>query len=1090
MRITLPIYLEERREEGRTAHTARAVFFPKFMEKHEMASRAVAKLAQKLQTAMSELAHEGRHEQLAAFSFYPDDLDEKGLKISLNLGDRHAPVSYLLFTFTAFGRRVAYTPTLPDVWWESGRGELLALRAQEVYEQHFRALERKHGKGAVNPDDFSTNAKAWLSSLDVNVNVPEKFVKPLAEQFAFFGGGGDVKSGGAELHAVGRCLNWLYPDELDRPVGRDAEAEELFRLLKAKDRRPVLILGPRGAGKTAILHEVVRRFVGAHGSAHSGHEQFWLLAPQRLVAGMSYVGQWEARLLAIVKHAQEQRHVLYFDDLLGLFQAGVSGQSSLSLAAVLKPYIERRDVRIVAELTPEAWRVITEKDRGLADQFHILRVNEMDENQTLRALVGVMRELEQQHECRFQTDTLPAVLDLQRRYARESVFPGKAAAFMRRVALKKRKDWVTRAVALQEFQAQSGLNLNFLDDRLTLKREDVLQKLREKVVGQEAALNAAADVVTLAKARLNDATRPLASLLFLGPTGVGKTYCAKTLAAYLFGDAERVLRFDMNEFVSPFAVARLVGTSDEPEGLLTGALRRQPFAVVLLDEIEKAHPDVFNLLLQVMGDGRLTDGLGRTADFSNAIIILTSNLGVREAGAGYGFRQTQTHEGHVFVQAAEKFFKPEFFNRLDRIVPFERLRREDVGDIARHLLSELWQREGLARRRCKLLVDDATLDAVVEAGYHPLLGARALKRAVERHITQPLGAQLAGLSLNAPAAITLSSGADQKLQLAVQEIVPGTPAPALFAVNDTDALLDSVDDFLNRVETDLEAARPAGPVNYDARDSSTSRFFIAREYIQRLERMMQRATRWRDKGGNERQLYSLQKLTGEKASAGAGELFAQLLDAGQQGRKLLSEWALQLEPMGATVSDYLRDITREASLLEALVTSADAAGLLVIQPLDGAGNKLAQNLATQYARLLEAEIGVSVARLMPFDFNRLQFRPWAALAARGPHAVALLRSEIGLHAGYDENGLLALLQVSFVALAADADLAAALETFTPPAAGQLSPVLRFYTHNGGALDFRGGLLAAGNALHDGALRTFMLAGLTLPEEMQTPAENT
>jgi DNA polymerase III delta prime subunit len=1087
MKITLPIYLEERREDGRAAHYARAVFFHKFVEKHEMASRAVAKLAQKLQTAMSALAREGRHEQLAAYSFYPDDLDEKTLKMSLNLGDRHAPVSYLVFTFAAFGRRVAFTPTLPDVWWEIGRGELPALRAQEVYEQHFRAIERKHGKGAANPGDFSVNAKAWLSSLDVNVDAPEMFVKPLKEKFAFFGGDGGTKSGSAELQSVGRCLDWLYPDELDRPVGRDAEADELFQLLKTKDRRPVLILGPRGAGKTAVLHEIVRRFVAARRSAHSGQEQFWLLAPQRLVAGMSYVGEWEARLLAIVKHAQEQRHILYFDDLLGLYQAGISAQSSLSMAHVLKPYIERRDVRIVAEMTPEALRVLQEKDRGLADQFHVLRVNEMDENQTLRALVGVMRDLEQKHECRFQTDALPAVMDLQRRYARESVFPGKAAGFLRRVALKRRKDWVTRFAVLAEFKAQSGFTMQFLDDGATLKRGDVLQKLREKVVGQENALNAAADVVTLAKARLNDTSRPLASMLFLGPTGVGKTYCAKTLAEYLFGAAERLLRFDMNEFVSPYAVARLVGTFDQPEGLLTGAMRRQPFAVVLLDEIEKAHPDVFNLLLQVMDDGRLTDALGRTADFSNAIIILTSNLGVREAGAKLGFRHSQTREGHVFTQAAEKFFKPEFFNRLDRIVPFERLRREDVGDIARHLLNELWQREGLARRRCKLLVDDETLDAVVEAGYHPLLGARALKRAVERHLTQPLGAQLAGLALNAPAAITVSSDEHKKLRLSVREITPVESAPALVDVSDTDAFLDAVDDFLNRVEDDLAKTRPAGPVTYDARDSSTSRYFIIGEYIRRLERMIQRAEKWRDKGGNERQLYSLLTAGGkdEELFSPAAGLFTKLLDAGRQGRKLLLEWALRLEAGGPKVADYLQDIAREAALLQALAENQEAAGLILIQPLDQAGHKLAQNLATQYARLLEAEIGVELERLMPFDVNRLQFRPYAALAARSPHAVAMLRAEEGLHAGYDEKGLLSLLQVRVFPLAANADLAAALEKFTPPAAPELSPVLRFYTHSGGALDFRAGLMAAGNALHDGALRTFMLAGMRLPSELQT-----
>src|SRR5262249_7994327 len=224
---------------------------------------------------------------------------------------------------------------------------------------------------------------------------------------------------------------------------------------------------------------------------------------------------------------------------------------------------------------------------------------------------------------------------------------------------------------------------------------------------------------------------------------VGKTQCAKALATYLFGDAEKLVRFDMNEFIEAGSAARLVGTFFNPEGLLTAAVRRQPFAVVLLDEIEKAHPEVFDLLLQVLGEGRLTDALGRTVDFSNTIIILTSNLGVREAQASIGYHAGDGHNREVYALAAERFFRPEFFNRLDRIVPFDRLGREDVGRIARLLIGDLFQREGLRRRKSILRVEERALDRVVDQGFDPVLGARALKRAIERQLTQPISARLA-----------------------------------------------------------------------------------------------------------------------------------------------------------------------------------------------------------------------------------------------------------------------------------------------------------------------------------------------------------
>ncbi|HND56497.1 MAG TPA: AAA family ATPase, partial [Pirellulaceae bacterium] len=346
---------------------------------------------------------------------------------------------------------------------------------------------------------------------------------------------------------------------------------------------------------------------------------------------MSFVGQWENRLLAILDHARRKDHVLYFDDVLGLFHAGVSRDASLSVADVLKPVLQRRKVRVVGEMTEEQWQTLQQRDRGLADCFHVVRVPAASSDEARRLLLALRRQLEDRHRCEFAVDVVPTVVALHERFVRDGALPGTAARFLQRTAARYERERLDRNAIYVEFATHSGLAPMLVDPHIRLLRPSVLLRLRSRVVGQVEALEALADVVMTTKAQLNSPDRPLGVFLMVGPTGVGKTETAKALAELLFNDEQRLLRFDMNEFVTPSAVARLVGTWDEPEGLLTSAVRQQPFAVILLDEIEKAHPDLFDLLLQITGEGRLTDALGRTADFSHTVVLMTSNLAADEA---------------------------------------------------------------------------------------------------------------------------------------------------------------------------------------------------------------------------------------------------------------------------------------------------------------------------------------------------------------------------------------------------------------------------------------------------------------------------
>ena len=813
--------------------------------------RATARLTNELRRDLGRLARFARHEELAAYSFYPP-LDETMLEFDIEVAKKRYLLRHLFVVLSAFGRRWAWTPSVPEVWVEISRGETVRDRVHEAFIEHYRLLERRFGSGVVVPDAQTVHGKAWITSVEVSIDVPAVY-QPTVENFLAALGEVQELHGAEELARVGRSLNSLYPDDLDHAINREAEVSEVTSLLSASDQRSVLVVGKRLVGKTAVIHEFVRRRMERRRTSETTMHiasiadlrgDVWLVSPQRLISGMSFLGQWEGRLLAILKEGQRKRHTLYFDDVIGLFYAGRTSASKLSVANVLKPYLERRDVRVLAEATPEVFRVLQELDRGFADLFQIVRVEEPNEEKNLHTLLGFRRTLERQHDMRFHSDVLPAVIDLTRRYVSDAAFPGKAARLLQSLAVKHKAGEVIRAGALEEFSASSGLSVDFLDDRSQLDHARVVESLSAEVIGQKAAVTACADAVTIAKARLNDGVRPIASFLFLGPTGVGKTQCAKALAKYLFGDRERLIRFDMNEFASYYSVARLTGTLDAPEGLLTSAVRRSPFAVLLFDEIEKAHPAVFDLLLGVMGDGRLTDARGQLVDFSNTIIILTSNLGAREAASDLGFRQTNRSDASVYRLAAEKFFKPEFFNRLSRVVPFERLRREDVQKIAYRLIEDVLNREGLVRRGVKLVIETGALNLLVEAGYHPQLGARALKRTLERQVTAPIAARLSATPVDQPLIIFLKDDRGSiKVDVCTLRVVEaGAPGKNRISRSDTAEFLDRVEDVLIRVEDHANRLYPSGEILLgDGQSNVQMQQVYLREQTRRVSRMLDRA---------------------------------------------------------------------------------------------------------------------------------------------------------------------------------------------------------------------------------------------------------
>ena len=1113
MNIRVPIYVEERKPQRAGVQHVRMVSLrPLFnltpSEQDVSLQRATTRLGNQLRQQLGTLARFGRHEDLAAFSFYPP-LEETMLEFTIEVGKKRFALRHLFIVLGAFGRRFAWTPSVPEVWVEISRGETLRDRVQEAFTEHYRLLERRFGSDAVVPNENKVEGKAWITSLDLSIDIPTVYT-PTVE--SFFAALGEVQEipGAAELTRVGRSLNALYPDDLDHAINREAEVNELSILLSASDQRPVLIIGKRLVGKTAVIHEFVRRRMNrrrkSEGTMHIANiadltGDIWLISPQRLISGMSYVGQWEGRFLAILKESKRKGHTLYFDDLIGLFYSGRTSSSQLSVAHVLKPYLERRDVRVVAEATPEEFRVLQELDRSFADLFQIVRIEEPSEEKNLLTLLGSRRTLERQHDTRFHADVLPVVIDLTRRYVSDAAFPGKAARMLQSLAAKHKLGEVTRAEALAEFSARSGLSVSFLDDCSELDYARVIESLTAEVIGQKAAVTACADAVSIAKARLNDTIRPIASFLFLGPTGVGKTQCAKALAKYLFGDRERLIRFDMNEFGSYYSVARLTGTFDAPEGLLTSAVRRSPFAVLLFDEIEKAHPAVFDLLLGVMGDGRLTDARGQLVDFSNTIIILTSNLGAREASSDLGFRQTNRSDASVYRLAAEKFFKPEFFNRLSRVVPFERLSRADVQKIANGLIADVFNREGLVRRGVKLVVETGALNLLVDAGYHPQLGARALKRTLERQVTAPIAARLAATPADQPLIIFLKEQ-NGSIQVDVCTLtVVETGAPVEVLLLNSAAFLDRIEDVLIRVEELADRLYPAGEILLGDSQSALAQMqqVFLRQQTRRVSRMLDRADERRtreDQAGN-----SGGARNRRQAVASAGSRSKRTIDKGYKRQlakvmagpvtenislalddslfnynlhQLLTELSARSETFGEKIDDYFVDLLNETSLLNAMATDnvSDAATTVMrIASLDASGQTACLQLRDLYRTLFEKEFNCKVIKsdnvVNETDMKKGAHMCVAVLLLEGPIAALLAPLEAGTHL--------------FVS---DSQSYQPVVVTVGPAEDQLEslpPVLRIYADPQATLDLRSRLLSIGK-LGAAELRSFILAALQRPHE--------
>ncbi|MFE2554780.1 ATP-dependent Clp protease ATP-binding subunit [Streptomyces sp. NPDC059352] len=592
---------------------------------------------------------------------------------------------------------------------------------------------------------------------------------------------------------------------LDPVVGRSDEIEQTVEILSRRSKNNPVLIGEPGVGKTAIVEGLAQRIVAGEVPDTLKDKRVVSLDMSSMVAGAQYRGQFEERLKKVIEDVQEASGdiILFIDELHTVVGAGATGDSSMDAGNMLKPALARGELHVVGATTIDEYRKYVEKDAALERRFQPVLIPEPTVEEAVQILEGLRDAYEAHHQVRFADGALAAAAELSDRYISDRFLPDKAIDLMdqagarvrlrsagrstevvgredRLAKLRREKD---QAVAGEEFEKASELKrqiaevegeLAGIEERregvvsvtaadiadivsrrtgipvaqLTASEKERLLKLEEamhaRIVGQGEAVTAVSEAVRRNRAGMGDPNRPVGSFLFLGPTGVGKTELAKTLAELLFGDEDRMIRFDMSEFQEKHTVARLVGAPPgyvgyEEAGQLTEKVRRQPYSVVLFDEVEKGHPDVFNTLLQILDDGRLTDGQGRTVDFRHCVVIMTSNIGAHRILAHGGDAAELKDE---LMQDLREKFLPEFLNRIDDIIVFHSLTEGDLSEILEHLLDRSKHR--VHAQGMTLEVTEAAKKLLVAHGYQPAFGARPLRRTIQRELDNRVASLLLG----------------------------------------------------------------------------------------------------------------------------------------------------------------------------------------------------------------------------------------------------------------------------------------------------------------------------------------------------------
>ena len=639
--------------------------------------------------------------------------------------------------------------------------------------------------------------------------------------------------------------------EIDPIIGRHQEIERVIQVLCRRTKNNPVLIGEAGVGKTAIAEGLAQEIVHGNVPELLSGKRVITLDLALMVAGTKYRGQFEERIKAVMDEVRKNKNVILFLDELHTLVGAGGAEGAMDASNIIKPALSRGRLQCIGATTLNEYRKQIEKDAALERRFQKVMVDEPSEEDTLKILQGLRQKYEAHHKVSYTPAALEQAVRLTARYITDRYLPDKAIDIIDEAGSRARIGTMTRPPDLDRLEAEleelnekkvqavnaedfgkaagyrdaerakqkeldaflanwkkdgreavvtvgeedimtvvskiTGVPLTRMEEKEAAKLLRMEDDLKEKVVGQDEAVTAIAKALRRSRADLKDPRRPIGTFLFLGPTGVGKTYLARNLAEFMFGDPESLIQIDMSEYMEKFASSRLIGSPPgyvgyEEGGQLSEAVRRRPYSVVLFDEVEKAHPDVMNLLLQILEEGMITDSFGRKIDFRNTVIILTSNAGAssirKQTSLGFGAmaEDEADFEGmrDKIMEEAKKSFRPEFLNRLDELVVFRMLEKEHLSVIVGLETAKLFKR--LGRKGVTIELTDGARDFLIDKGYDPAYGARPMRRAVERHLEDPLAESLLRGEVSAGQAVTVhyDEGAEH-LRFETKDI-PG-PAP-------------------------------------------------------------------------------------------------------------------------------------------------------------------------------------------------------------------------------------------------------------------------------------------------------------------------
>ncbi len=842
-------------------------------------------------------------------------------------------------------------------------------------------------------------------------------------------------------------------------IGREPEARALAEMLVG--RKSVLLVGEAGVGKTAIVHRVLGDVEAERITGDAAGLKVYRTSTSRLISETKYLGEWQSKLTSVVRDLEaEEFSVLYLTDVWNLTSVGRSESTDETMADLLKEYIESQRVAVLGEATKAQIAAYFDRMPSFRNLFVQLRVDPIPAESARPILASVAGHLASRRDVLFDDSALDRAIELTDRFLPYRHQPGKAIElFERAVHLAGERERAGTAEEISAhtveaaFSETTGLPLFILSDREQLRSSEIRTFFRERVLGQDHALDRIVETIALYKAGLNDPGRPIGTFLFVGPTGVGKTELAKALAEFLFGSESRMLRFDMSEFKDYHSFEKLIGDPKRPGsgGVLVDAMRAHAFAVVLLDEFEKAHPNIADLFLQVFDDGRLTDAHGQTVDFRNTIIILTSNVGTDPRIVGrpiHGFGEAASEaddEAEVRVRRAlEEAFRPEFINRIEHVVVFRALTRDIVRRIALKELARVYGRRGISTRRIAVEVDDRLLDRVLDRGFNPKYGARSLKRELSREVVVPLAVALMENTIEPGQVIRIEPRGDDDVAVRIVESEESRRAKAV------EEEVDIEGRRLTLVEVESGARALAARLESVA---ATYDVGAARSRIETMREAQQEPGFWTDQAAALASFERYNRLASE---------LRRFDDVASRVAETANRAAAALKRKDAGAREALgRDYVRAELALDRLEVELtafdecdDCAALVSIR-VQGVGPRDAEwleQIAKLYIAWAEA-VRRPVEVLFEPVANDGSAEPLVVLRVDGPFAFGYLRAEAGTHRMRDEeqgnNGTRTLSAVATVDVmpvgALDGESIGAIEFVTAEAVrarGQLLPKIR------------------------------------------------